>query len=130
MKKYEAPVVHCEYAVAAESLAQLLEEAFRLYLAHIRDEDLKPLFLSKHGGSNATLCCSQYHHFTHNIIIPLFSVDAVRSFPPLPRHHLTFKVMMVSAASMIVIIQKRTVIFDSSQQPLGQLHSTLMSGVS
>ena len=35
MKKYEAPVVHCEYAVAAESLAQLLEEAFRLYLAHI-----------------------------------------------------------------------------------------------
>ena len=35
MKKCEAPVVHCEYAKADKSLAQLLEEAFRLYLAHI-----------------------------------------------------------------------------------------------
>ena len=42
MKKYEAPVVHCEYAVAAESLAQLLEEAFRLYLAHILALEKRP----------------------------------------------------------------------------------------
>ena len=32
------------------------------------------------------------------------------------------------AAKMIVIIQKRTVTFDSNQHPLGQLHSTFTSG--
>ena len=35
MKKCEAPVVHCEYAKADKSLAQLLEESFRLYLGRI-----------------------------------------------------------------------------------------------
>lgn len=34
---------------------------------------------------------------------------------------------MASEASMMVIIQNRTVIFDSSQHPLGQLMSTLKS---
>ena len=34
---------------------------------------------------------------------------------------------MVSAASIMVTIQKRTVIFDSNQHPLGQLMSTLKS---
>ena len=42
MKKCEAPVVHCEYAVAAESLAQLLEESFLLYLAHILAPEKRP----------------------------------------------------------------------------------------
>ena len=35
MKKCEAPVVHCEYAKAGKSLAQLLEESFRLYLTRV-----------------------------------------------------------------------------------------------
>ena len=34
---------------------------------------------------------------------------------------------MVSAASIMVIIQNLTVIFDSNQHPLGQLMSTLKS---
>ena len=35
MKKYDAPVVQCEYAKAEKSLSHLLEETFRLYLARI-----------------------------------------------------------------------------------------------
>ncbi|MBQ6255488.1 MAG: hypothetical protein IJP78_08560 [Clostridia bacterium] len=35
MKKNGAPVVHCVYTKAEESLSRLLEEAFRLYLARI-----------------------------------------------------------------------------------------------
>lgn len=35
MKKNGAPVVHCVYTKAEESLSRLLEEAFQLYLARI-----------------------------------------------------------------------------------------------
>ena len=35
MKKYDAPVVQCEYAKDEKSLSHLLEETFRLYLARI-----------------------------------------------------------------------------------------------
>ncbi len=35
MKKNAAAVIHCEYAENGESLAQLLEKAFQLYLARI-----------------------------------------------------------------------------------------------
>lgn len=38
--------------------------------------------------------------------------------------------MMVIAARIMVAIQKRTVTFDSNQQPFGQLNSTLTSGAS
>lgn len=35
MKKYDAPVVQCEYAKDEKSLSHLLEETFQLYLARI-----------------------------------------------------------------------------------------------
>lgn len=41
--KQTLPVVHCIYTEAEKSLAELLEESFRLYLVHILATSEKPV---------------------------------------------------------------------------------------
>ena len=41
--KQTLPVVHCIYTEAEKSLAELLEESFRLYLVHILAISEKPV---------------------------------------------------------------------------------------
>ena len=41
--KQTLPVVHCKYSEAEKTLAELLEESFRLYLVHIHATSEEPV---------------------------------------------------------------------------------------
>ena len=84
----------------------------RLYLSEVTHEDIIPLDLGQCGSTNATLGSTQNYYSTH--IVSLLSVKL--------DFYLIFSVTMVNAAVMMVTIQKRMVILDSSQQPLGHLN--------
>ena len=67
-------------------------------LRHVAHEHVEALLLGQHGCSGATLTGAQYDYSLHRI----------------------FNVIMVIAANIMVVIQKRIVIFDSWKGRWGQ----------
>ena len=79
----------------------------RTNAAAIGNEDIISFLLGENGGADSTFGGTENNKF-HN-----YGKEGYR----------ILRVMMVSAAKRMVVIQKRTVIFASCQAPLGQLRS-------
>ena len=86
-----------------------IEQAFvvRTNAAAIGNEDIISFLLGENGGADSTFGGTENNKF-HN-----YGEEGYR----------ILRVMMVSAAKRMVVIQKRTVIFASCQAPLGQLRN-------
>ncbi len=110
---------------------------FVLDFRHIADEHVEALLLGQRSSSHATLGSSEdgdrpapspCRGLGGLIAIVIFIVVSHNRFVfSLPRGkggHLIFKVMIANAAKMMVVIQKRTVIFDSWNCRCGHLVKT------